>query len=111
MRATKPASLPVTSGSKSRLTPSAPRFRTAATIWPARFRRAAGLARRACWTAALLEVHAIASTVRVTRVWLAWAALMIVVIAELVQPAQPVVGVPLLFLVPRLPAASVPTPK
>ena len=58
--------------------------------------------------AALQAKH---ETVRTTRVWCSWAALMIEVILELVQPAQPVVAVPLLFRLSRLPVLVQPTLK
>ncbi len=61
--------------------------------------------------AALLVVQANTLTVRTTRVWAACAALMTRVMSALVQPAQPVVRLPLLSRFARLPALSAPTEK
>ncbi len=57
------------------------------------------------------ELQAKQETVRTTRVWWSWAALMIEVIFELVQPAQPVVAEPSAFRLARLPLLVQPTLK
>ena len=78
---------------------------------PARLRRALALPRSAFWTAAWPDVQAKTVSVSVTRLRFAWAALMIEVISELVQPAQPVVSEPSASRFFRLPFASAPTEK
>src|SRR5262245_19893925 len=69
--------------------PSAPRSRTAAAAAFARVERAVELPSSAAWRAAPPPLQAKHEIVRTTRVWFWWAALMIEVIFELVQPAQP----------------------
>ncbi len=76
-------------GSKSRLTPSAPRSATALAISSASVLRASELPRSALVAATWLLVQAKRCTVSTTRVRLAWASLMTRVRAVLVQPAQP----------------------
>ena len=98
-------------GSKSRLTPSAPRSRTAAAIWRARLARLAELPSSDRWRATPADVQAKLWTVSTTRAPLAWALFMTRVIAELVQPAQPTVVDPSLFFLWRSPLAATPTPK
>ena len=105
------SSKPVAIGSKSRLTPSAPRARTAAAVCLARLSLAVGLPSSAPWSWAWPVDHAITLIVSTTRVPLAWAALMIEVIFELVQPPQPVVGEPSESSFSRLPFLSAPTLK
>ena len=109
-RRTRPRS-PDASGSKSRLTPSAPRSRTAAATCLARLARAVELPRKCFWRSSWPEVQPKLWMVRTTRVRFSWAVLMRLVIFELVQPLQPTVVVPSLFRFWRLPAASMPTPK
>ena len=65
----------------------------------------------AFWTDASEVVQAKTLSVRTTRVPCAWALLMTDVMEELVQPPQPVVVVPSLFFLRRLPFASAPTEK
>ena len=110
-RAVKSAAWPAAIGSKSRLTPSAPRSWTALAIWRARFRRAVELPSSAPWVLAWLEVQAKTEIVSTTRVPFWWAALMMLVSRELVQPPQPVVTDPSLLRFSRLPARSAPTEK
>src|SRR6186997_686446 len=98
-------------GSKSRLTPSAPRSRTAAAIWRARLARLPELPRSDFWRFTPADDQAKLWTVRTTRAPLAWAALMTDVIRELVQPLQPTVVEPSLLRFWRLPAPVAPTPK
>ncbi len=98
-------------GSKSRLTPSAPRSRTAAAIWRARLARFAALPRSERWRVTPADVQAKLWTVSTTRAPLAWALFMTLVIAALVQPPQPTVVEPSLFVFWRSPLAATPTPK
>ena len=93
------------------MTPSAPRSRTAAAAWRARFRRAVALPRIAFWTLAWVDVQANTETVRTTRVPRWCAALMTAVIDELVQPPHPVVLVPSASFFLRLPFEFAPTEK
>ena len=91
--------------------PSAPRSLTAAAACRAKLRRAAEDPSRAFWTDACDVVQANTLRVSTTRVPRAWALLVTEVIELLVQPPHPVVFVPLLFFLRRLPFASAPTEK
>src|SRR6478735_4580733 len=102
---------PRASGSKSRFTPSAPRSRSAAAIWRARFARADAEPRRLFWRFRPDVFQPKLWIVRTTRVWLRWAAEMMLVSRELVQPLQPTVVEPLEFRFWRLPDPSAPIPK
>src|SRR6478672_10970674 len=98
-------------GSKSRLTPSAPRSRTAAAIWRARLARLAELPSSDRWRETPADVQAKLWTVSTTRAPLAWAAFITLVIFELVQPPQPTVGDPSPLVRWRSPLPAAPTPK